>query len=264
MPKGKHFKKKKKNRKPFLLILILLASAVTITMILTNKYKNKKATTNLQNSMNTTSTTPPSNIQTSNTERIDKIKELKKENPDIKGWLEIPNSNINYPVLQGADNNFYMTHNYKKEYSKDGSLFLDKDYNWNTPSANLLIYGHNNIGSKDMFVDLINYKDENYYKNHKKIRFTTDQEDAEYEIISVFLSRVYYKSEKNVFRYYYFIDAKNEQEFNDYVQNSKKSSLYNIDTTASYGDQLLTLSTCEYSQKDGRLAVVAKKINSSY
>ena len=188
---------------------------------------------------------------------------MQKENADIVGWLEIENSKINYPVLQGKDNSFYMTHNYKKEYSVDGSIFLDKDYDWNIPSTNLLLYGHNNRGSKEMFVDLMNYKDQNYYKGHKTIRFTTNTEDAQYEIISVFLSRVYYKHEKNVFRYYYFINAANEQEFNDYVQNSKKASLYNIDATAKYGDQLLTLSTCEFSQEDGRLAVVARKINNN-
>ena len=76
----------------------------------------------------------------------------------------------------------------------------------------------------------------------------------------MFLSRVYYKYETDVFRYYYFINAKDEQEFNQYVGNSKEASLYNIDATAQYGDQLLTLSTCEYSQEDGRLAVVARKI----
>ena len=109
------------------------------------------------------------------------------------------------------------------------------------------------------FAGLMDYKKEEYYKTHPTIRFTTNQEDAEYEIISVFLSRVYYKSEKNVFRYYYFVNAENEQEFNEYVENSKKASLYNIEATATYGDQLMTLSTCEFSQEDGRLAVVAKK-----
>ena len=106
----------------------------------------------------------------------------------------------------------------------------------------------------------MNYKNEEYYNTHKTIRLTTKKEDAEYEIIAVFLSRVYYKSETDVFRYYYFINAENEQEFNDYVQNSKDASLYDIEATAQYGDQLLTLSTCEYSQEDGRLAVVARKI----
>lgn len=191
--------------------------------------------------------------------RIEKVKELQKENPDIVGWLEIVGTNISYPILQGKDNSYYMNHNYKKEKSVDGSLFLDKAYNWEKPSTNLLIYGHNNRGSKEMFVELLKYKDEGFYKEHKNIRFTTATEDAEYEIISAFLSRVYYKHEKDVFRYYYFIDANNKEEFDNYVESCKKASLYNIDVSAEYGDQLITLSTCEYSQEDGRFAVVARK-----
>ena len=111
-----------------------------------------------------------------------------------------------------------------------------------------------------MFVELLKYKSKDFYNDHKTIRYTTLDGEDEYEIISAFLSRVYYKSEKNVFRYYYFVDAKDEAEYNDFVQNAKKASLYKIDATASYGDQLMTLSTCEYSQEDGRFAVVARKI----
>ena len=225
--------------------------------------KNKNAINRdeaFKNIANDNSQIHEENTENNKTERIVKLEELQKTNSDIVGWLQIENSNINYPVLQGKDNSFYMTHDYKKEYSKEGSLFLDKDYDWSLPSTNLLIYGHNNRGTSEMFTGLINYKDEDYYKSHKTIRFTTNTEDAEYEIISVFLSRVYYKSEKDVFRYYYFINAENEQEFNEYVQNSKKASLYDIEATAEYGDQLLTLSTCEFSQEDGRLAVVARKI----
>lgn len=194
-----------------------------------------------------------------NSERIDKVKELQSQNSDIVGWLEIPNTEISYPILQGIDNSYYMTHNYKNRKSKNGSLFLDKDYNWNKPSTNLLIYGHNNRGTREMFVDLLNYKDENFYKDHPIVRFTTEKEDAIYDIISVFLSRVYYKRETDVFRYYYFIDANNKEEFDYYVSESKKASLYNIDATAEYGDQLITLSTCEFSQEDGRFVVVARK-----
>ena len=174
-------------------------------------------------------------ITETKTERILQLEELKKQNNDIIGWIEIENTIINYPVLQCEDNNFYMTHNYKKEYSAEGSIFLDKDYNWELPSSNLLLYGHNNK-NKTMFAELLNYKEESYYKEHPTIRFTTLAEDKTYEIIAVFKSRVYYKSEKDVFRYYY------------------------TGKTATYGDQLLTLSTCEYSQEDGRFVVVAKKV----
>lgn len=193
------------------------------------------------------------------TERMLQVKELQKENPDIIGWLEIENTEINYPVLQDEDNEFYMTHNYKKEYTRDGSLFLDKDYNWDLPSTNLLIYGHNNQNNT-MFHNLLDYQEESFYKEHPTIKFTTDKEDAKYEIIAVFFSRVYYKSEKDVFRYYYFINAENEQEFYDFVNNSKKASIYDTGKTAEYGDQLITLSTCSYHTEDGRFAVVARKI----
>ncbi len=256
MEKRKHGKRYKVNKKRWILILLILVLIISVTVsafFVFNKYKNKKDNDELQEVIEET---PEIEIN----ERIEKVKELQNENPDIVGWLEIENSDISYPVLQCADNDYYMTHNYKKEYSKDGSLFLDKDYDWSIPSTNLLIYGHNNMSSDEMFSGLMDYKEESYYKDHKIIRFTTDKEDAEYEILSVFLSRVYYKSETNVFRYYYFINAETEEEFNNYVENSKKASLYDTGVTAEYGDQLITLSTCSYHTKDGRLAVVAKKI----
>ena len=192
------------------------------------------------------------------TERTLQVKQLQEQNADIVGWLEIENTNINYPVLQGTDNSYYMTHNYKKEKSKNGSIFLDANYNWNIPSNNLLIYGHN-LGNGMMFQELLKYEKESFYQEHPVIRFTTAEEDAKYEIISVLKSRVYYKSEKNVFRYYYFINSESEEEYNQFVRNAKNASLYPIDATASYGDQLITLSTCSYYVEDGRFAVVGRR-----
>ena len=197
--------------------------------------------------------------QKQETERMLQVKELQEQNPDIIGWLEIENTNINYPVLQGTDNSYYMTHNYKKENSKNGSIFLDANYDWNIPSNNLLIYGHN-LGNGMMFQELLKYEKESFYQEHPVIRFTTAEEDAEYEIISAFKSRVYHKSEKNVFRYYYFINSESEEEYNQFVKNAKNVSLYPINVTASYGDQLITLSTCSYYVQDGRFAVVGRKI----
>ena len=190
--KGKRFKKTKIkiNKKFYILLIIVFITTISFTIYsLYKQSKNVKINEEVQEFISTDN--KENNVNNENTERIEKVKELQKENADIVGWLEIENSKINYPVLQGKDNSFYMTHNYKKEYSVDGSIFLDKDYDWNIPSTNLLLYGHNNRGSKEMFVDLMNYKDQNYYKGHKTIRFTTNTEDAQYEIISVFLSRVY-------------------------------------------------------------------------
>ena len=199
-------------------------------------------------------------VESQETERMIKVKELKAENSDIVGWLEIANTNISYPVLQGTDNEYYMTHNYKKQKSKNGSIFLTYEYDWTIPSSNLLIYGHN-LNNGTMFQELLKYADQSFYNTHPIIRFTTTNEDAEYEIISVFKSRVYYKSEKNVFRYYFFVNASTEEEYKQFVDNAKKASLYPIDATANYGEQLITLSTCSYHTEDGRFVVVGKKRN---
>ena len=195
-----------------------------------------------------------SQIQLEKTERMLKLEELQKQNSDIIGWIEIENTDINYPVLQGSDNDYYMKHNYKKEYSTNGSVFLDKDYVWEPPSANLLIYGHN-MKNNTMFQSLLKYKNKDYYDAHPTIRFTTNKEDMIFEIIS----GVYYTSEKNVFRYYYFVNSKNEQEFNEFVYNAKKVSLYDTGKTATYGEQLMTLSTCSYHTTNGRFVVIARK-----
>lgn len=199
-----------------------------------------------------------SEVTIQKTERMLKLEELQKENEDIIGWIEIENTNINYPVLQGSDNDFYMNHDYQKKQTTIGSIFLDKDYVWEPPSSNLLIYGHN-IKNGTMFQNLLNYKEKNYYEQHPNIRFTTKNEDVYYEIIAAFSSKVYDKSDENVFRYYFFINAQNEEEYKEFVQNAKKASFYDTGKTAVYGEQLLTLSTCAYHVQDGRFAVVAKK-----
>lgn len=251
-------KHKKNTNKKLIFEIIIAIIIITLGILIFKTIKEKQSVKDGKGIVNQIQI-EKANITEEKTERMLQLEELQKENSDIIGYLEIQGTNISYPVLQTTDNDFYMKKNYKKEYSKDGSIFLDKDYNWKIPSSNLLIYGHNNKNGQ-MFCDLLNYKDEKYYEEHPTIQFTTNKEEAEYEIIAVFLSRVYYKKEKDVFRYYYFINAENEEEFNSFVENCKKESLYDTGKTAKYGDQLITLSTCSYHVEDGRFAVVGRKI----
>lgn len=254
--KEKHSKKTNKLTKIIFIffIIILICGIGYLTYYLYDRNKNNKNNKEILNDIKI----DKSKTTESKTERMLQLEELQKENKEIIGWLEIEGTNINYPVLQASDNDYYLTHNYKKEKASTGSIFLDKNFDLINGSSNYLIYGHRNKSGL-MFEDLMKYAKEDFYKEHTKIKFTTNKEDCIYEILSVFYSRVYYKSEKNVFRYYYFVNANNEQEYNDFVNNAKKVSLYDTGVTAKYGDQLLTLSTCEYSQEDGRFAVVCKK-----
>ena len=241
-----------------LLSIILVCSLVLIIRIKIDEYLNNQKQIEISQVIDTIDI-PHIDITPKKTERMLQVIELQKENPEVVGWLEIEGTNIRYPVCQADNNDYYLTHSYKKEKVTGGSPFLDKDYDFTIPSSNLLIYGHRNKKGL-IFEDLIKYQDEQFYKEHKLIRFTTATEDATYEVMSAFNSRVYYQDEENVFRYYYFINAENKSEYDEFVENCKKSSLYETGVTAEYGDQLLTLSTCEYSQEDGRFAVVAKKI----
>lgn len=122
-------------------------------------------------------------------------------------------------------------------------------------SNNLVIYGHHIKGGK-MFGALEDYKSKSFYEKNKNIQFDTLTEQAEYEIVAVFKT-VAYSSEG--FRYYDFVDAENEEEFNSYVGKCKELALYDTGATAEYGDRLITISTCEYSAQNGRLVVVEKR-----
>ena len=259
-----NFRRYKKNRVKSVIRLIctiILMCCITYAIIYFIESRDvQNQTKNLLNTVKVNNTIQSDDeISFVQTERMLQVKELNIQYPDLKGWIEIEGTNISYPLMQGTDNEYYMSHDYKKEYSRWGSLFLDKSYDWSIPSSNLLVYGHN-FSDGVMLSDLIKYKDKSFFESHPVIKVTTPKEDAEYEIIAVFYSRVYYKSEKDVFRYYFFVNAENEEAYNEFVANAKAASIYDTGKTAEYGDQLITLSTCEYSQEDGRFAVVARKV----
>ncbi len=189
---------------------------------------------------------------------LDEYKNLLNKNKRLIGWVKIDDTNIDYPVMQTTDNEYYLDHNLNQEYDKNGSIFMDKDCDVLKPSTNFILYGHH-MKSGQMFGSLSLYSDQSYYEKHPYIQFDTIYEKGLYEIMYVFRSRVYSEDEI-VFKYYQFIDAQSEQEFDSYMNDMEGMSLYDTGVTASFGDQLLTLSTCDYQEKNGRFVVVAKKV----
>jgi len=202
---------------------------------------------------------PPLSIkQASEPVMLPEYQELYERNPDIIGWLTINDTRIDYPVMQNPeDGEYYLDHDFDKKENKNGLPFLDAQ-NRIDDSDILLLHGHN-MKSGLMFADLLNYKKESYYKEHSKLRFNTLYEKAEYEIVAVILSEVYRKSD-DVFKYYQVEKVGTPAEFDSYVENIKKLALYDTGVTAQYGDQLIVLSTCEYSTENGRLALIARKL----
>lgn len=184
---------------------------------------------------------------------------LYRQNSDLVGWIRIEDTNINYPVVQSKDEpNFYLKHGFDKEYADCGCPYVQENCDVQKPSDNLVIYGHH-MKSGSMFADLEKFKNRDFQREHKTVFFDTLYERQTYEIIAVFKTAVYTGSE-NEFQYYRFVDAAEPEQFDEYIRKVKERALYDTGVSAAYGDKLITLSTCEYSNRNGRLVLVAKRV----
>lgn len=193
-------------------------------------------------------------VETESNDNDDKLNgymELKSQNADFIGWIKIDDTNINYPVMQSRTPNFYLRKNFNIEYSYYGTPYISELCSADK-SDNLIIYAHN-MKDHQMFGDLEKYKSKDFYNSHRYIQFDTLNNQGTYEIISVF------KTTADDFDYQNYTDFTDEEQFNTFIDKCKSLSLYDTETNAAYGDRLITLSTCEYSRKDGRLVVIAKQ-----
>lgn len=185
--------------------------------------------------------------------------ELFLQNTDMVGWIQIADTNINYPVMHTPDTpDFYLKHGFDKEYSDYGCPYVQENCDVQAPSDNVIIYGHH-MNNGSMFADLEKFKSEDFWKDHKKISFNTLTDQCEYEIVAVFKNFVYSESPES-FKYYHFVNAGTPEDFSAFIDKCKELSLYDTGVSAEYGDKLITLSTCEYSRANGRLVVVAKRV----
>lgn len=178
------------------------------------------------------------------------------QNNDFVGWLCIEGTNINYPVMQTPeDPNYYLKRAFDHAYSDYGVPYVQENCALGI-SDNIVIYGHN-MSNGSMFADLCRYEKKSFWEAHPIIHFDTLSGYGEYEIVTVFKTVAY---SQEGFKYYHFVDAESEADFDAFLAQCRELALYNTGVDAEYGDQLITLSTCEYSRKNGRMVIVAKKI----
>lgn len=236
----------------YTIITILLISLVLISSYLI--FKEKKQNEKQENTFEDLIEIVEENIENQEERKID-INKLYEENKDIVGWLKIDNTTINYPIMQNInDPNYYLRRDFYKNYSSYGTPYMAKQCNLN--SDNIVIYGHHMKNNK-MFGELEKYKSKDFYNNHKIITFTTLEKEHSYEIFAVFKTTVY---TKNTFRYYENINFENKKMYDDFINICKDKSLYQTGIEIKDKEKLITLSTCEYSNKNSRLVIVARKI----
>ena len=247
-------KKERQNRIRLLAALGILV-AVGLLILLTSLAPEKKpeVTTEPTTVPAETETVPP---ETEPDPKLLELQALNEENPDIACWITIDGTVIDYPVAYTPDEpEKYDRLSIDGEYSYHGTIYIGKQCSMEPESDNLILYGHNLENGK-MFSDLLLFDDEEYWKEHPVITFYTLDGPRTYEIMAAFYDRVYYSYE-DVFKFYRFVDAEDEQDFNAAMEAYAEKRLYDTGVTAEYGDRLMTLITCSYHHQYGRFVVVA-------
>ena len=188
--------------------------------------------------------------------RVNAYQKIREQNSDLVGWVKIEGTKIDYPVLQTPDDpNFYLKHDFDKKTSVYGAPYVAEECDLSQDCKNIVIYGHH-MKNGSMFASLDEYLDPAYREAHPIVQFDTLEEYGDYEVMAVFAINAA-DPDNPLYRY---ISGANEEVFGEYVSYVQQHSVYDMGVTAEWGDHLLSLVTCEYTHKDGRLIVVAKKI----
>lgn len=200
----------------------------------------------------TAATVPPTEPR----EVLPRLQEQYEKNPDLAGWLTIPGTRIDYPVMYSPDEpERYLHANFEVSYSFAGLPFIDAACD--PESGNRIVYAHNMLDGS-MFRTLLKYQQQDFWQRNPVISFNTLYEEQEYEVVAAFYDKVYKKSDTN-FKFYQFYDTSDQSSFDEAMAYYREHTLYDTGVTAQCGDLFLTLVTCAYQTENGRFVVVARK-----
>jgi sortase B len=239
-----------------LLIAVLLVSGFQLWRHGAAEKENEEQLGSIASQVQTPTASPEPPVQTApkSWTVYEQYGALFMENADMIGWIKIDGTIIDYPVMQTPGRpDYYLKRGFDRQPSDYGVPYAAEGCAFDPQSDNVTVYAHHMKYGK-MFGELEKYKQEAFWREHPAIRFDTFMGFGTYEIIAAF------KVNPADFSYNQFINALCQAEFDEYVRRCKELSFYDTGITAEYGDRLLTLSTCEYSAEDGRLVIVAKKI----
>ena len=185
--------------------------------------------------------------------------ELYGQNPDLVGWISIPGTRVDYPVVQRPESvDYYLSRDFYGKYDGHGCIYVREVCDVFRPSDNITMYGHR-MQDGTMFADLVKLTDRKYLAENPYIYFDTLTEYHTYKIIYVLTTTASVGG--GGFNYHMFVDAGSEADFDAFIRSCEAWKLFDTGDTAQFGDKLITLSTCEYTHENGRLVVVAKRVD---
>lgn len=177
---------------------------------------------------------------------------LFEKNIDYRGWIKIDNTNINYPILQGQDNEEYLYKDINNEYIVSGSIFMNY-LNNGFDDQNTVLFGHN-MKNGTMFANLKKYKEEDFFYNNNDIEIDlSNGEYLKYKVFSVYITDINDNYTKTSFE--------DKDEYKEFLERIKNKSIYKSDISVNENDKIITLSTCSYEFDDARLVVTGKLID---
>ena len=174
---------------------------------------------------------------------------LKEINPDIIGWITIDNTNIDHPLLQCSNNDYYLTHTYTEAYNDTGSIFLDFHNKADFTDQNTIIYGHARLDGT-MFAQLKKYKKQSGYDESPIITIAIEGKTYYYQVFSA-----------NILEASYDYRSTEYHNFLGYIEEMRASSRIDSSAVVEGDSKIITLSTCTTEVEDGRLAVLAVLLN---
>ncbi|WP_346886613.1 class B sortase [Clostridium sp. UBA4395] len=248
-----------RNIKIIILSLIMIYCLYQIIHYIYNSYCNNKLNSQLQELyIDNTQEIKTSENNINNSEKLESkedakinFKDLLAINSEVVGWIKIQDTNINYPVVKGKDNEYYLNHNIKKESSASGSIFMDYRNKVNEEDLNTIIYGHN-MKDGSMFKTLASYKEEDFLINHPIIELTTLNKTTKWEIFSVYITDTSFN--------YIRTNFENEEDYGEFLSTMKNKSIHDVGINVTSDDVILTLSTCTYEFYDARFAIHARLV----
>ncbi len=188
----------------------------------------------------------------------DKFKKLAEINSDIKAWIFISGTVIDYPVLHREGNpDYYLLHNYKGEKSRYGSIFVGGDCKIDSNCKNIVLHGHN-MRDGQMFAGILKFLDLDFYKQNPIVEFDTPVEKGDYKVFSAFKTNI--SPEQGYVFNYLIPNFESSESFENFVNEVKKRSYLEMPVDVNKDDKLLTLSTCSNDAADTRTVVVARKL----
>lgn len=184
---------------------------------------------------------------------LEKYHTLLSVNKEVVGWITIPDTAIDYPLLQHVDNNYYLSYDLNNELSVYGSIYIDHRNSPSLHNQNTLIYGHN-MNNGSMFHDLLRFKEEDFFTSHPYLYIDDLYERHTYEVFAVYVVNADVETVE--------VAYPNDEDFLSYLEACQERSLYSKDMNFTAQDEIVTLVTCSYELSNARTLVQARRIPS--